>query len=57
MTEEICFNEDVEAEGAVTRCKLPVGHGMQGAEGGEEIVIEGIVIEEANEEGDRGTRR
>ena len=57
MTEEICYNEDVEAEGAVTRCKLPVEHRVQGSERGQEFAIEGIVIEKANEEEDRGTRR
>ena len=52
MTEEVCFEEDVEAERTVTRRKLPEEDRMQGSEGGKEFTIEGIIIEEADEEED-----
>ena len=52
MTEEVCFEEDMETEGTVTRRKLPEEDRMQGSEGGKEFTIEGIIIEEADEEED-----
>ena len=52
MAEEVCFEEDVEAERTITTRKLTEEDRMQGREGGEEFPIEGIIIEEADEEED-----